>query len=300
MIDRFDAMRAFVAVCDLQGFAAAARRLDLSPSAVTRLVAGLEQRLDTRLLQRTTRSVRPTDAGLRFLEHARRILGELEEAERSAQEERAVPRGRLVVTAPVLFGRMHVAPLVSDYLDAWPQAGAELRLSDRNLHLVDEGVDLAIRIGRLEDSSLISRRLRETRRVLVASPAYLRSAPAPERPSDLAGHRLIGFVPLMAARHWDFAGENGRAVAVEVEPHFLSDSGDAVIARALAGGGITAVLCYQVQEALRAGVLVEVLAPFAPPPVPIQAVFPTSRLLSGKVRAFLEILERAARTWALS
>ena len=187
MTDRFDAMRAFVAVCDQQGFAAAARRLDLSASVVTRLVAGLEDHLNVRLLQRTTRSVHLTDAGARFLERARRILAELEEAELSAQDERAQPRGTLTVAAPLLFGRMHVAPLVSRFLDAYPDVRADLRLSDRNANLVEDGLDVAIRIGNLPDSGLVARRLSRTRRALVASPAYLAAhGGSPARPEDLA------------------------------------------------------------------------------------------------------------------
>jgi DNA-binding transcriptional LysR family regulator len=173
MTDRLDAMYAFIAVCDEQGFAAAARRLQLSPSVVTRLVASLEQRLGVRLFQRTTRTVRITEAGSRFLERARRIVNDVEEAELSAQEERARPRGLLTVAAPLLFGRMHVAPLLSTLLETHPQLSADLRLSDRLVGLVEEGIDVAIRIGNLADSGLIARRLGQTRRVLVASPAYL-------------------------------------------------------------------------------------------------------------------------------
>jgi len=170
-MDRLDAMSAFVAVCDAEGFAPAARRLGMSASAVTRLVAGLEDRLGVRLLQRTTRSVRLTEAGERYLQRARRILVEVDEAEDIAQSERATPRGRLVVTAPLLFGRMHVAPVLRRFLDDYPEVTAQLHLSDHVVNLVEEGVDLAVRIGMLEDSSLVARRLGQTRRLLVASPA---------------------------------------------------------------------------------------------------------------------------------
>ena len=298
MTDRFDAMRAFVAVCDQQGFAAAARRLDLSASVVTRLVAGLEDHLNVRLLQRTTRSVHLTDAGARFLERARRILAELEEAELSAQDERAQPRGTLTIAAPLLFGRKHVAPVVSRFLDAYPDVRADLRLSDRNANLVEDGLDVASRIGNLPDSGLVARRLSRTRRALVASPAYLAAHDGPPaRPEGLAGHRLIAFEATTAGGVWSFQSPEGRPFEVPIASHFSTNSGDAAIDHALAGGGITAALCYQVDIPVRTGALVEVLRDFAPPPAPIQAVFPTSRLLSAKVRAFLDLAEAAAKDW---
>ena len=299
MPDRFDAMHAFVAVCEAQGFSPAARKLELSPSVVTRLVAGLEERLGVRLLQRTTRSVRVTEAGLRYLERARRILAEVDEAETSAQGERAEPRGKLVVAAPLLFGRMHVAPLVSKLLDALTGLSAELQLSDRYVNLVEDGVDVAIRIGELADSTLVARRLGATRRVLVASPAYLeRRGGPPLHPSDLADHALIAFLAVTPGREWAFLSVDGTLLTVAVEPRFSTNSGDAAIEHAIAGGGITAALSYQVAAPKEAGALVEVLPEFAPPAAPIQALFPSTRLLSAKVRAFLDLAQRAVRDWS--
>ena len=162
-MDRFDAMQAFITVADLRGFAPAARKLGLSPSGVTRLVAALEERLGARLLQRTTRSVTLTDIGTRYLERARRILADIEEAEGSTEGERTLPSGRLVVSAPVGFGRLHVSPLMSAYLTRYPEVSGELRLADRMVNLVEDGVDLAVRIGHLPDSSLVARRLRAHR-----------------------------------------------------------------------------------------------------------------------------------------
>jgi DNA-binding transcriptional LysR family regulator len=298
MLDRLDAMLAFVAVCDAAGFAPAARRLGVSPSVVTRRVAALEQRLGTRLLQRTTRSVRLTEVGARFLERARHILAQVEETEAAATDERSAPRGRLVVAAPVLFGRMHVEPLLATYLAQYPQAQAELRLSDGFVSLVEEGIDVAIRIGRLADSSLVARALGETRRVLVAAPGYLaRRGGAPREPGALARHELIGFRPLTGQGAWTFRDADRTEVQVAVSPRFTTNNGDVAISRAAAGGGITAAYCYQVDALLRSGALVEILAAFAPDPIPIQAVFPTSRLLSAKVRAFLELAAGAAAGW---
>jgi DNA-binding transcriptional LysR family regulator len=296
MTDRFDAMHAFVAVCDAKGFAAAARRLALSPSVVTRLVAGLEDRLGVRLLQRTTRSVKLTDAGARFLERARRILAEMEEAELSAQEERAAPRGRLVVSAPLMFGRMHVAPLVSQFLDLYPAVSADLQLSDRYVNLVEDGVDVAIRFGALADSGLIARRLGQTRRILVASPGYLAAHGAPAVPADLADHTLITFRIMTPGREWTLHGPGGEMLTVEVNPRFATNSGDAAIGHAMGAGGVATVFRYQVQTALDSGALVEILAAYAPPPTPIHAVFPTSRLLSSSVRAFLDLAQAVLKS----
>src|SRR5215469_13820000 len=192
-MDRIDAMQAFVAVADLRGFAPAARRLKLSPSAVTRLVAALEQRLGARLLQRTTRSLALTDVGTRYLERARRILADVEEAERAAEGERSRPSGRLVVSAPRGFGRLHVSPVMSAYLKRYSEASGELRLEDRMVSLVEDGIDLAVRIGELADSSLVARQVGEMRRIVVASPAYLKARGEPKRPADIASHDTIQF-----------------------------------------------------------------------------------------------------------
>src|SRR4029453_17876922 len=184
-MDRIDAMQAFVAVADLQGFAPAARKLRLSPSAVTRLIAALEERRGARLLQRTTRSVTLTDAGTRYLERARRVL--------AAEGERTRPSGRLVVSAPVGFGRLHVSPVMAAYLQRYPEVSAELRLEDRLVNLGEGGIDLAARIGILADSSLVARHVGEMRRIVVASPASLKRHGEPKTPADIAGHQTIQF-----------------------------------------------------------------------------------------------------------
>src|SRR5215471_3737640 len=192
-MDRIDAMQAFVAVADLHGFAPAARKLKLSPSAVTRLIAALEERLGARLLQRTTRSVALTDVGTRYLERARRVLADIEEAERAAEGERSRPSGRLVVSAPVGFGRLHVSPVMSAYLRRHRDVTGELRLEDRLVNLVEDGIDLAVRIGHLADSSLVARQVGEMRRIVVASPSYLKRRGEPQSPEALAAHDTIQF-----------------------------------------------------------------------------------------------------------
>lgn len=298
MSDRFEEMQAFIAVCDARGFSAGGRKLGLSPSAVTRLVAGLETRLGIRLLQRTTRSVRLTDAGARYLERARRIVAEVEEAELSALEERGEPTGRLVVAVPVVFGRLHATPLMTRYLELYPKVDVELQLANHYVSLVEEGVDVAVRVGELVDSGLIARNLGQTRRTLVASPAYLEKHGVPRAPDALAGHRLIAFSGPASRREWSFWSE-GKVSSVPVSPQFFSNSGEAAIDHAIAGGGIASALSYQVVEARRTGTLIEVLRDFAPLPLPINAVFPTSRLLSRKVRAFIDLFEQASSAWQL-
>ena len=273
-MDRIDAMRAFVSVADLQGFAPAARKLGLSASAVTRLIASLENHLGARLLQRTTRSVTLTDVGARYLERARRILGDLEEAEGSVQAERTQPSGRLVVSAPLMFGRLHVGPIMSAYLKKYPDVSAELRLSDRMVNLVDEGVDLAVRIGHLADSSMVARAVGDMRRIVVASPRYLKAHGVPSKPSDLAKHEVIQFSGAKSLSEWRFI-ENGREFRVPNTSRFATNSTDAAVLHAEQGGGLISVLAYQVADSLKAGRLRIVLANYEPPPMPIHLVYPT-------------------------
>jgi DNA-binding transcriptional LysR family regulator len=288
-MDRIDAMAAFVAVADLQGFAPAARKLGLSPSGVTRLIAALEDRLGARLLQRTTRSVTLTDVGARYLERARRILADVEEAEISAQAERTQPSGRLVVSAPIGFGRIHVSPIMSAYLKCYPEVSGELRLSDRMINLVEDGVDLAVRIGHLADSSLVARSVGDMRRIVVASKDYLKQRGEPKAPAEISTHDTIQFGALSAASDWHFV-EDGREVRVACTPRFITNSADAAIWHAEQGGGLTRVLAYQAAEAIAAGRLKIVLAKFEQPLLPIHLVYPTSRLLSAKVRTFVDLV----------
>jgi DNA-binding transcriptional LysR family regulator len=288
-MDRIDAMQAFVAVADLRGFAPAARKLGLAPSGVTRLIAALEERLGARLLQRTTRSVTLTDVGARYLERVRRILADVEEAEGSAQDERARPSGRLVVSAPIGFGRLHVSPVMSAYLKRNPQVGGELRLSDRMINLVEDGVDLAVRIGHLPDSSLVARHVGEMRRIVVASKGYLKARGEPKTPEAIASHATIQFGATAAAPDWRFV-EDSREIRVACTPRFITNSADAAIQYAEQGGGLTRVMAYQAAEAIKAKRLQIVLAKFEQPALPIHIVYPTSRLLSAKVRTFIDLV----------
>jgi DNA-binding transcriptional LysR family regulator len=288
-MDRIEAMQAFVAVADLRGFAPAARKLGLSPSGVTRLIAALEEHLGARLLQRTTRSVALTDVGSRYLERARRILSDVEEAEDSAQDERAIPGGRLVVSAPVGFGRLHVSPIMSEYLKRYPEVSGDLRLSDRVINLVEDGVDVAVRIGHLADSSLVARHVGEMRRIVVASPGYLKQRGEPDTPEAIASHQTIRFGAAMASPDWLFVRE-GQEIHVAPTPRLTTNSSDAAVHYAAQDGGLTRLLAYQAAEAIKAGRLKIVLAKFEQPALPIHIVYPTSRLLSAKVRTFIDLV----------
>ncbi|MGC1561141.1 MAG: LysR family transcriptional regulator [Bradyrhizobium sp.] len=287
-MDRIDAMQAFVAVADLEGFAPAARKLGLSPSGVTRLVSALEERLGARLLQRTTRSVALTDAGSRYLERARRILADVEEAEGAAEGERQSPRGRLVVSAPVGFGRLHVSPVMSEYLKRYPEVSAELRLSDLTVNLVDEGVDVAVRIGHLPDSSLVARHVGQVRRIVVASPGYLDKHGEPESPEAVMYHQTIQFSALSASG-WRFL-KDGHELRIAPTPRLITNSSDAATQYAVQDGGLTRVLAYQAADEIKDGRLKVVLKKFEERPLPIHVVYPTSRLLSAKVRTFIDLV----------
>ena len=288
-MDRIDAMQAFVTVADLQGFAPAARKLRLSPSGVTRLIAALEDRLGARLLQRTTRSVTLTGAGVRYLERARRILADVEEAESAAEGERTRPSGKLVVSAPVGFGRLHVSPVMSSYLMRHADVSGELRLEDRMISLVEDGVDLAVRIGELADSSLVARHVGEMRRIVVASPGYLSARGEPKTLADIAAHDTIQFGATAGVADWRFV-DDGNEVRVAIAPRLSTNSADAAVQHAEQDGGLTRVLAYQAADAIRHGRVKIVLAKFELPASPIHIVYPTSRLLSAKVRTFIDLV----------
>lgn len=289
-------MSAFVMVAELRGFASAARKLGLSAPAVTRLVAALEAHLGLRLLQRTTRSVTLTDAGARYLENARRILAAVDDAESSARAEVAVPTGRLVIAAPLVFGRLQVAPLLCEFLERHPGVVGDLTLADRMVNLLDEGIDVAIRIGVLQDSGLHVRPVGKTRRVLVASPDYLAGKRRLRSPDDLASHALIQFTSLSPTPEWRFPSPKGEQ-RIGFRPVLVTNSADAAIGHAERGGGIAMALSYQVAQAVAEGRLRVVLPRHEPPPLPIQLVYPAARLMSASLRAFIDLAVRT-RSWS--
>lgn len=286
-MDRMRSLEIFAAVAELGSLSGAARRLGLSAPAVTRAVSALEAHVGARLLTRTTRSVRPTEAGARLLLRSREILSLVEAAEREAAGEGATPQGRLTVTAPVTFGRMHIAGLLLDFLAESPQVTGSLLLVDRVVNLVEEAVDVAARIGPLPDSSLVARRVGSVRRVLVASPDYLERRGRPAHPRELAHHDILAFNGLMGATEWRYR-EGGEARRVQLRPRFEVNDAGAALVGALAGRGVTPVLSYMVADELRAGRLELVLAPFLPAAVPVHLVTPDARLLAARVRAFLD------------
>lgn len=283
-MDRLDAMRIFLTVAETSGFAGAARQLRLSPPSVTRAIAALEERLGTSLFQRSTRHVRLTPAGQRFAMDARRILAELEEAEASAAGTHGAPRGELSITASQMFGRIHVAPLVQDFLEAYPLVTARLLLLDRVANLIDEGFDLAVRIAQLQDSSLRAIRVGAVRRVVVASPDYLARHSMPQHPNDLLQHRAVTFSAGMEADAWVFRD----SIRVVPPARFYVNSSEVAINAAIAGQGVTRVLSYMVAPALAAGRLKILLQDYELPPVPVQLVHAEGRRASAQLRAFLD------------
>lgn len=296
-MDRLDAMRTFLAVADLGSFAGAARKLRLSSAAATRAVAMLEEDLGTPLLNRTTRSVRPTERGAVYAERCRRVLAEVEEARSQARGEDAQPRGLLSVTAPVMFGRLHVLPMADALVARHPALNLRLTFVDRVTHLVEEGFDLAVRIGALSDSALVAVPLTEVRRVLVASPDYLGSHGTPALPADLKTHRIIAFEGVGSTNDWRFGGTE--PTGVSVQPRLSVNSADAAIACALRGGGITRVLSYQVEHELAAGHLRRVLEPCEPAPIPVSLLYQASRRGSPNISAFvMQARERFGRALA--
>lgn len=289
-MDRLHELEVFVAVANLGSLAKAGARLRLSPPAVTRALAALEDRLGARVFQRTTRSLSLTEVGTRYLESARLLLSDYEQAAHEAVGELALPQGHLSLSASVTFGRSVLAPLVREFLQAYPKVSASVLLLDRVVNLVEEGIDAALRIGELPDSTLMARRVGAVRRVLVASPAYLAAAMPLTAPADLRTHVVIAFSGLMPNREWRFH-TGGRVLPIAVHPQLEINDAVATIAAAEAGEGIAPALSYMVAEALQAGRLVEVLAEFAPPPVPVQLVYPQTRLVAPKLRAFADFAQ---------
>ncbi|MEN5115122.1 LysR family transcriptional regulator [Brevundimonas diminuta] len=294
-MDRLDAMRVFVLVAEEQSFAAAGRRIGLSPPVVTRAVAALEDRLGARLLTRTTRSVRLTEAGARFHADCRRILAEVDEAEASALGAHAEPQGRLAITAPAMFGRTYIAPLLIDFLNRHRGISVQSLFIDRVVDLLEEGQDVAIRIGSLPDSSLSVTRCGSVRHMLCAAPTYLARAGSPERLPDLEEMDTIEFASGPPPGRWTFTVE-GRTQQVRLNARLITNAAEAAIAASIAGCGIVRVLSYQVAEHLRAGRLEVVLPQFEPPPSPVQIVHAEGRRASAKLRTFVDFAAARLRT----
>jgi DNA-binding transcriptional LysR family regulator len=286
-MDRLQAMNVFLSAVEGGSLSAAGRKLGMPLATVSRNLSELEAHLKARLLNRSTRGLALTDAGRDYLAACKRILEDVGEAERTAAGEYSEPRGELVLTAPIVFGRMHVLPVLTEFLAAYPDVDIRLVQGDRIVHLVDEHVDLAVRIGQLPDSRLTATRLGATRRVVCASPAYLAAHGVPTAPAQLSGHRCISFEAMGAAEAWRFP-LHGTEITVPLRSRLVVNTAEAAIDAAIAGTGVTRVLCYQIDAAERGGQVQRVLRDFEPEPVPISLVHAGQRRLPLKLRAFLD------------
>jgi DNA-binding transcriptional LysR family regulator len=289
IMDRLDAMRVFVAALDEGSLAGAGRRLGHSPAAVSRAITFLETHVGVQLLHRTTRSIRLSEAGERYAAACRRVLADLEEADMLAAGESSAPRGTLTITAPLVSGAQILRPILDAFLDAQPAVRAKLLLLDRPVSLVDEGIDVALRIAHLPDSSLIAIRIGEVRRVVCASPSYLASRSPVVEPGDLSEHSIVAMTTY-GQDSWTFgpATPDGALRHVRFTPRLVVNGVEAAVASAVAGHGLTMAFSYQVADQVREGKLVIVLAHAELPPRPVHLITPEGRLSVPKVRAFVD------------
>ena len=285
-MDKLRAMAAFVHIVEKGSLTAAAEALGTSPPSAVRALAALERALGARLLNRTTRRIALTDEGRAYYERARRILADVADAEAAASAKQAVPQGRLAIGAPVMFGRLHAAPLVAEFVDCHPGIKVELLLMDRVVNLVEEGLDATLRIGALADSTLVALEVGRTRRVVCASPACLKRHGMPRVPADLARRPCIRFTGL-ASGEWEFK-VGGKPVRVRVDGPIATNQVDAAIDACVQGLGYGMFLCYQVDAHQRAGRLRYVLEAYEPEPNPVSVVYPQARLVSARLRAFID------------
>jgi DNA-binding transcriptional LysR family regulator len=286
-MDRIDAMATLVAAVDAGSLSGASRALGMPLATVSRKVSELEAHLRTQLLIRTSRRLTLTEAGQAYVSAARRILEDLHEAERAASGEYRAPQGHLRLTASIMFGRLHVEPVLLAFLKAYPDITASLTLADHVLNLVDENVDVAIRVGHLPDSGMVALKLGEISWVACASPGYLADRGEPDDPDALSAHDCIMFEGLYSNKIWRFGrGKQSREVAIR--PRFAVNSADAAIAAAVAGAGITRVLSYQVADAMARGDLKIILKPFEPDSLPVHLLYAGQSLIPLKLRAFLD------------
>lgn len=290
-MDRLESMSILVAVVEAGSLSAASRRLGRPLTTVSRRISELEAHLGTRLLKRSSRRLSLTDAGRAYVAACKRILDDVKEAERAAVGEYSAPRGELTITAPMVFGRLHVLPVVSEFLKAYPEIRIRMMLADRVVNLFEDPVDLAVRIGDLPDSSLVATRVGAVRRVVCASPAYFSGRGVPKSPGDLGAHDCVTFEGFMAPDAWTFAIGRSQS-SVPIHSRLVVNTAEAAIDAAIAGVGITRVLSYQIATAMQAGTLAIALQEFEPPPWPVSLVYGGGRLLPLKLRAFLDFTAR--------
>jgi DNA-binding transcriptional LysR family regulator len=286
-VDRLDAMSTLLRVVEAGSLSAASRKLGMPLATVSRRVSELEAHLGTRLLNRSTRRLSLTDAGDSYIAACRRILDEVEEAERAASGEYRAPKGNLAITTPVVFGRLHVLPIVLEFLKAYPEIDVRMVLVDRVIDLLEDHVDLAVRIGALPDSSLVARKVGEIRRVVCGSPRYMAERGVPRRPQDLASHDCITFDGLTSPGLWTFT--KGRSeISIPIRSRLIVNTAEAAVDAAVAGVGLARLLSYQIADAVMGGRLAVILEAFEPPPWPVSLVHHGQGLLPLKVRTFLD------------
>lgn len=293
-MDKLQAMAAFIKIAELGSFTRAAEIMDSSPPTMVRLLASLEESLNVRLLHRTTRRISLTDEGRYYLEHCRRILAEIDEMESSLSTQQQEPKGKLVVSAPLLFGQMHVAPLVSKFIERYPQMHVDMLLLDRLVNLVEENVDVAIRIGNLSDSSLVAVPLGHIRRVVCASPAFLRHSGIPDHPKQLSQHECVRVTDLTPGSLWPFY-EKGRPLQIPVSGHLSCNQAAAAIDACINHMGFGLFLSYQVQPYLKTKKLKLILEKYEPPPIPVSIVYPHRKFLSARMQQFVKWMSEHLR-----
>ena len=288
-MDRLEAMSLLVAAAEAGSLSAASRKLGVPLPTVSRKISDLEAHLKTRLLIRSTRRLALTDAGAAYVAAAKRILDEVSEAERAASGEHAAPRGDLVITAPIVFGRLHVLPVIAEFLAQWPEINVQLALSDRNLHLIDDHIDIAVRIGALADSALAATKVGAVRQVVCGSPAYFAAHGVPKRPEDLSALTAVTFEPLSSSEHWIFPDpKSKREIRAAVRSRLSVNTAEAAIDGAAAGLGVTRVLSYQVAQAVLDGRIQIVLAEYEPAAAPVSLIHAGHGLTPLKVRMALD------------
>ncbi|KZB61106.1 LysR family transcriptional regulator [Thalassospira lucentensis] len=286
-MDRFQAMRIFVRVVEAQSFAAAARELGSSPPAVTRAVAFLEEITGARLLTRTTRSVTLTEPGANYYDDCKRLLADLEEAEAAAGGAYARPSGTLTITAPVLFGQMYIFPVMTEFLDLYPEVRGRVLLFDRIVNIVEEGIDLAIRIGHMADTSMSAIKVGTVRRIICGSPDYFARCGRPQGPADIGAHRVVASTGSSAPLDWQFGGDQNNRLSVNAR--LQTNSIEAARKAAIEGWGLVRMLSYQAVPFIENGSLEVVLSDYEPEPLPIHIVHPEGRHAPAKVRAFIDL-----------
>jgi DNA-binding transcriptional LysR family regulator len=288
-MDRLEAMSLLLSVVEAGSLSAASRKHGVPLPTVSRKISDLEAHLNTRLLTRSTRKLALTDSGTAYVAAAKRILDEVSEAERAASGEHGAPRGNLVITAPVVFGRLHVLPVIAEFLDRWPEINVRLVLADRNLDLIDDHIDIAVRIGALADSALVATQVGAVRNVVCGSPAYFAAHGVPKSPEDLAALAAVTFDPFSPSQPWIFRDvKSKRELRVAVHPRLTVNTAEAAIDGAAAGLGVTRVLSYQVAQAISDGRIQIVLGPYEPAPSPVSLIHGPQGLTPLKVRMLLD------------